>query len=182
MKRLACLLMVLILCFAAAVSRAFEYNEAGEWYTVQLIDNLATRSGPGTQYTGCGSYNIKGQNVTAIFWAYDKGGVLWVEIIFDYKGASRRAWTGAKRLNITSGQLQNMAYDEGSTFLGQGTVRYSTTPRFGPGVYYAPYDRTVSAGTKAWVITYNDGFAQIEFNWTNGEIFRCWIPEGDLDF
>ena len=181
MKRLICILASLVLCLAA-VNAFAEYNEAGEWYTVQLIDNLATRSGPGTQYTGCGSYNIKGQSVTAMHWAYDKNGVLWVEIEFTYKGGYRQAWTGAKRLNITASQLKNMAYDEGSTYLGEGTVSYAVTPRMDPGMLYAPYDRTVSKGTNVSVITRMDGFYEVEFLWTNGEIFRCWIPMESLNF
>ena len=182
MKRYIAVLAALVLCLAFTCSQADEYNEAGYTYTVKLIDNLATRSGPGTQYTGCGSYKIKGQQVTALYWAYDKGGVVWVEIEFSYGGGTRRAWTGAKRLSISSKQLSNMAYDEGSSYLGAGTVKWNETPRFGPGYWYAPYNKTVSRGQYVWVITRMNNFWQIEYTQSDGAIFRCWIPEDSLDF
>lgn len=182
MKKMIAILTVLVLCFAFAGAQAYDYNEAGYTYRVKLTDDLATRSGPGTQFTGCGSYRMKGQTVTALHYAYDNGGMLWVEIEFPYNGAYRRAWTGAKRLSISSSQINNMAYDEGSCYLGAGTVKWAVTPYFGPGYQYSAYDRTVSQGTYAWVITWYDGFWQIEYTQSDGAIFRCWIPEGALDF
>ena len=61
MKRfLTVLLAALLLCSVLSAALAADlYGLA--------IDNLATRSGPGTQYTGCGSYKIKGQQVTALY-------------------------------------------------------------------------------------------------------------------
>ena len=155
MKKMIAILTVLVLCFAFAGAQAYDYNEAGYTYRVKLTDDLATRSGPGTQFTGCGSYRMKGQTVTALHYAYDNGGVLWVEIEFPYKG---------------------------SCYLGAGTVKWAVTPYFGPGYQYSAYDRTVSQGTYAWVITWYDGFWQIEYTQSDGAIFRCWIPEGALDF
>jgi len=181
MKKLIAMMMLVVMCTAAAVAPA-----SGEQYvysiSARLIEDLATRSGPGTVFTGCGSYRMKGQNVTALSYAYDKGGVLWVEIEFTYGGAYRRAWTGAKRLNVGAKQLTQLPYDEGGSYLGYGTIKSQATPRFGPGMMYSPYSgKDFYRGTQVAVITWSDSFWLVECQ-QGGEVFRCWIPDWTLDF
>ena len=145
--------------------------------SVQLIEDLATRSGPSTTYTGCGSYKMKGQYVTALSRAYDNGGVLWVEIEFSYGGGYRRAWTGAKRLDISACQLASLPEEDFSSFLGYGTIALMTTLRFGPGSIYSSYgDRNLYKGDQVAVIRAENGYYLVEFYHTDGHILRCWIP------
>ena len=178
-KSLILLTLALLFCFV--------FSAQAENYTytcqVQLIDNLATRSGPGTQFTGCGSYTMKGKTVTALNCAYDKGGVLWVEIDFPYGGATRRAWTGAKRLKISNSQINNLYRGDYVAILGTGRITQRTAPFYGPGYYYAAYgDRDLRQGQSVTVIEYTNDFYQIECYHTDGKILRCWVPAYAVDF
>ena len=179
MRKLIVSMILIVLCTVMAAAANSE-----QYYAIQarLTDNLATRSGPGTVFTGCGSYKMKGQTVTVLSYAYDKGGVLWVEVEFSYGGAYRRAWTGAKRLNVKANKLTKLPYDEGANYLGYGTIKSQATPRFGPGMMYSPYSgKDLYRGTQVAVITWMDSFWLVEYQ-LGGEIFRCWIPDWTLDF
>ena len=181
MRKLAALMILTVLCAMAVISPA----NCEQFWSLQtrLTEDLATRSGPGTQFTGCGSYRMKGQNVTALSWAYDKGGVLWVEVEFTYGGAYRRAWTGAKRLSAGADRLTQLPYDEGSNYLGYGTISSQATPRFGPGMMYSPYSgKDLAGGTQVAVITWSESFYLVECYQRDGAILRCWIPDWTLDF
>ena len=181
MKRLITLIALIVLVTVTTVLPACGEQTV---YSIQtrLIEDLATRSGPGTQFTGCGSYRMKGQNVTALSWAYDRGGVLWVEVEFTYGGAYRRAWTGAKRLSANAKQLTRLPYDEGGSYLGYGTIKSQATPRFGPGMMYSPYSgKDLYRGTQVAVITWSDSFYLVECQ-QGGETLRSWIPDWTLDF
>lgn len=181
MKKLIALMILIALC---TVTLALPASADQYRYSIQtrLIEDLATRSGPGTQFTGCGSYRMKGQTVTALSWAYDRGGVLWVEVEFSYGGAYRRAWTGAKRLSAGANQLTSLPYYEGDGYMGYGTVNTRVSPRFGPGMMYAPYgDRDFYNGQQVAVLTWRDSFYLVESQW-NGEILHSWIPDWTLDF
>lgn len=181
MKKLIALLTLIVLCTVAAVIPASAEQQI-YYLQTRLTQDLATRSGPGTIYTGCGSYKMKGQTVTALSWAYDKGGVLWVEVEFTYGGAYRRAWTGAKRLGANANQLTQLPYDEGDYYLGYGTVNTQVSPRFGPGMMYSPYgDRDFYRGQQVAVLTWRDSFYLVQSQY-NGETLRSWIPDWTLDF
>ena len=98
MKKLFALMTLIVLFTVTTVLPA----GAEQCYAIsaKLTEDLATRSGPGTVFTGCGSYRMKGQTVTALSYAYDKGGVLWVEIEFTYGGAYRLTSGNPKTLEI----------------------------------------------------------------------------------
>jgi len=184
------LMMVLALCVAGGTALAGGWEipggnnpgggggYSGEYaISVRLIEDLATRSGPGTQYTGCGSYRMKGQYVKALSRGYDRGGVMWVEIEFSYGGGVRRAWTGAKRLDISERQLYSLPEGDPAYSLGVGTVTGRISPRFGPGTIYAPYgDRDFYSGAQVAVLRELNGFYMVECYHTNGEILRSYVP------
>ena len=188
MKKTICaFLTITLLCMTLSEALAGGYsipdnrgaNTGG--IRVQLIEDLATRSGPSTSYTGCGSYKMKGSYVTALAKAYDNGGVLWVEIEFSYGGGYRRAWTGAKRLNISSRQLASLPDADSGSFIGYGTVTGTTTPRFGPGTLYAAYgDRDLYRGNQVALIGYENGYYLAECYHTDGHILRAWIPASSV--
>ena len=165
-KSLILLTLALLFCFV--------FNAQAENYTytcqVQLIDN-------------CGSYTMKGKTFTALNCAYDKGGVLWVEIDFPYGGATRRAWTGAKRLKISNSQINNLYRGDYVAILGTGRIPQRTAPFYGPGYYYAAYgDRDLRQGQSVTVIEYTNDFYQIECYHTDGQILRCGVPAYAVDF
>ena len=188
MRRILVLIAALLVCLtgthAAAGSWSVPSNNSGSSnqsyvYSVsaKLIDDLATRSGPSTSYTGCGSYKMKGQTVKVLSRAYDQGGVMWVEVEFSYGGGYRRAWTGAKRLNLSSAQLASLPEEDFSSYIGYGTLNSSTAPRFGPGNIYAAYgDRDYYRGNRVAVIDSLNGYYKVESYHTDGKILRSWIP------
>ena len=193
MKRMLVLIAALLVCLAgtqaAAGSWTVPSNNSGSSnqnyaYSVnaKLTDDLATRSGPSTSYTGCGSYKMKGQTVKVLSRAYDQGGVMWVEVEFSYGGGYRRAWTGAKRLNLSSSQLASLPEEDFSSYIGYGTLNTSTAPRFGPGSIYAAYgDRNYYRGNRVAVIDIDNGYYKIESYHTDGKILRSWIPASCVD-
>ena len=196
MKKIAALITALILvCALSASALANGWTvpgnngstsgsySGGSYSTVQakLIEDLATRSGPSTQYTGCGSYKMKGQYVTVISRAFDNGGVQWAQVEISYGGSVRRMYTGVKRLSISNSQLAQVREEDMNYFIGYGTVTSTVNPKWGPGSWYATYtDRTIYSGSQVAVINSENGFYQVELYHTDGHVLRCWIPTGNV--
>ena len=156
-------------------------SNCGYGIQAELIEDLATRSGPSTQYTGCGSYKMKGQYVTVLSRAFDNGGVQWAQVEISYGGATRRMYTGVKRLNLSNRELSMIREEDMNFFLGYGVINGRVNPKWGPGSYYATYtDRTFYDGDEVAVINIENGYYQVECYHTSGEIFRCWIPAGNV--
>ncbi|MBP3720551.1 MAG: hypothetical protein J6J41_04390 [Clostridia bacterium] len=195
MKRMLCMVLALCLCLCCTGALAGGWtvpnnhgssgsgsSQSSYSVRVQLIDDLATRSGPSTSYTGCGSYKMKGQYVTALSRAYDGGGVMWVEIEFSYGGGYRRAWTGAKRLDISANQLKNLPEQDSYSYIGYGTVNARVAPRFGPDSIFSTYgDRDYRNGDRVAVIASENGYYMVESYYTDGNILRSWIPAGNVN-
>ena len=71
------------------------------------IDKLATRKGPGTQYDGGGTYNVKGQKIKVLAKAWDKrNSIWWVKCEIPYHGQIRVLWTGYKRFDKSTLPLE----------------------------------------------------------------------------
>jgi len=150
--------------------------------SAKLIDDLATRSGPSTGYTGCGSYRMNGQYVTVLSRKYDNGGVLWVEVEFSYGGGYRRAWTGAKRLNLSTSQLSRVPEEDPRNYLGYGVITGTVSPRFGPGSLYAAYsDRDYFRGDQVLVLASVNGYYLTECYMNDGKNLRSWIPASNVN-
>ena len=194
-KWMACIAAIMMICMACTTvtaagwvvpsnnSSGGSYSSGGSGYSIdaRLIDDLATRSGPSTEYTGCGYYQMKGETVRAVSRAFDKGGVLWVAVEFSYSGATRRVYTGSQRLNLTDSQLAKLPEENMTVFIGYGTVQESVNPKWGPGSWYVTYtDRTLNRGDRVAVISYENDYYMVECYHTNGEILRCWIPSYDV--
>ncbi len=71
------------------------------------IDKLATRKGPGTQYAGGGTYNVKGQYVKLLARAWD-GNIWWIKCEIPYRKEIRVLWTGYKRFDHSSFNLEDL--------------------------------------------------------------------------
>lgn len=192
MKKIIAVIITLVLAcgiFAGASANGWTVPgnsgsySGGSYSTVQakLIEDLATRSGPSTQYTGCGSYRMKGQYVTVISRAFDNGGVQWAQVEISYGGSVRRMYTGVKRLSISSSELSRVREENMNSFIGYGRVTSTVNPKWGPGSWYATYtDRTIYSGSQVAVITSENGFYQVELYHTDGKVLRCWIPTGNV--
>lgn len=72
---------------------------------------LATRKGPGTQYDGGGSYNVKGQQIKLLARAWD-GSIWWIKCEIPYHGEIRVLWTGYKRFDKDSFNLEDLPEEE----------------------------------------------------------------------
>ena len=189
MKKWSSLLAALVLCLMSVSATAGGWeipggssgSSGGYTCRVKLVEDLATRCGPGTQYAGCGSFKMRGQTVTAMSRAYDRGGVLWVEIEFSTGKGYRRAWTGAKRLDISKSQLSRLPDGDPTYSLGYGTITGWVQPRMGPGTLYAAYPNDdFYSGTAVAVLRSEGGYYMVERYRSNGDILRCWVPSGML--
>ena len=73
------------------------------------VSKLATRKGPGTQYEGGGTYNVKGQYIKVLAKAWDKrNGIWWVKCEIPYRKETRILWTGWKRFDHTTISLDDL--------------------------------------------------------------------------
>lgn len=72
-------------------------------------DKLATRSGPGTQYAGKGTYSVAGQYIRVLSRAWDsRNGIWWVKCAIPYKKETRILWTGYKRFDSETLPLESI--------------------------------------------------------------------------
>ncbi|MBR0464427.1 MAG: hypothetical protein IJJ23_08610, partial [Clostridia bacterium] len=78
-------------------SSSSEYARQGGY--ALAVDRLSTRTGPGTQYDGAGTYYVAGQWIFITGKAYDHGGVLWVKCEIPISDGYITAWTGWKRFD-----------------------------------------------------------------------------------
>ena len=193
MKKMMCLFAALMMCLGNSCALAGSWTVPGggaqspacsySGYGMQavLIEDLATRSGPSTTYTGCGSYKMRGTYVRVISRAFDNGGVQWAQVEFAYGGALRRAYTGVKRLSLSQADLARIPEEDLTRFIGYGTLNTAVNPKYGPGTNYATYsDRTMGRGTQVAVISAENGYYQVECYYNNA-VFRSWIPTGNID-
>ncbi len=85
-------------------------------------DKLATRDGPGTQYNGMGTYSVKGQWIKVLSKAVDSGNVMWVKCEIPYAGKTVIAWTGWKRFDHSTLDIDTVPYE------GQEAPRVTAAP------------------------------------------------------
>ena len=77
------------------------------------VDRLATRKGPGTQYEGGGTYNVKNQYIKVLAKAWDKrNGIWWVKCEIPYHGQTRVLWTGYKRFDHSTLSLDDLPEEQ----------------------------------------------------------------------
>ena len=138
-----------------------------------LSQKLSTRSGPGTGYEEYGTFLNPGDQVTLISRYYNSNDeIWWVQAEFTYQGATRRVYTGAKRIKEDTSLLPVEAA------LGAATVLADMKPLTGPGEHFAPLSGTVKAGQQGKLWAYENGYAQFEYR--DQEINRTrrvWIPQ-----
>ena len=111
------------------------------------ISNLATRTGPGTEYADGGTYSMKGKSVRVLSRAWDeRNEIWWVQCEIPYQGTTRVLWTGYKRFDSQSLPLESIPVES------PGSV---AIPNAGPGSVNAPGPQ--SSGN-AWQSAYRQFF------------------------
>ena len=110
MKKLIAICMtVLILCSMIMLPAGGEGNGNGAAVYGYTIDRLATRKGPGTQYAGGGTYNVKHQWIRVLAKAWDsRNSIWWIKCEIPYKDEIRVLWTGYKRFDHDSFNLDDL--------------------------------------------------------------------------
>ena len=173
----------LCLCCMPALADGGDGTGSGGWdgYRPEVMLNrrMATRPGPGTQYTELGSYFRKGTTLTAISAAYDeRNGIWWIQTEFSYHGELRRAYTGLKRLGMEATDVP-----EESILIPDAVVNRSVYAYWGPGYSYTMYNHPIPAGTEGTVWQIENGYAQLEFfDCEAGMTRRVWISLTALDY
>ena len=140
-------------------------------------ERLATRSGPGTDYTELGSYFQQGTWVRALSAAYDsKNGIWWIQVELTYLGEQRRVYTGVKRLEMNADMVRTEEPQE------VAKLTRSVYPYWGPGYGYSMYNDQVPAGTSGTVWAYEGLYAQFEYyDGSRGQYRRVWVPANSLE-
>lgn len=162
-----------------AVPTANPYQTAAPFAGVQVLtkERLATRSGPGTNYTGSGSYFQAGTWVKALSAAYDSTNeIWWVQVELTYSGELRRVYTGVKRLQMMADQVP-IEEEQGGAVVTRSVYGY-----WGPGYGYSMYGDRIPAGTTGTIWQREGSYAQFEyFDEAQQAYRRVWVPENALD-
>ena len=139
--------------------------------TVTTNKKLATRTGPGTQYDGAGSFGSAGMSVTVYSIWYDAGNVAWAEVLI----GNRRVYTGVSRLNNDKNRLNSVpvCYSQ----YRSARVTSGSTVFYGPGYSYALQDLSVTSGNYVSIVSTENDWAQVE--WGN---HRGWVPLSCLSY
>ena len=166
-----CAALVLLLCATAPALGDSNHVRL----TVTTTQRIASRSGPGTQYTGTGSYHKAGTQVVALTKAWDKrNGLWWVQIELTYAGKQRRVYTGEQRLAVDLGKIPE------EQEVGAGWVTTAATAYYGPGTQYAGMKDPVPYGQSCSVYNYENGYVQVHYQRADGTWHRAWIRQSDF--
>ncbi len=144
------------------------YYPATPYTPASLNQRMATRSGPGTQYTEELGTLPQSTDIALIEYVTTNG-TPWGMVEFYKNGMKHRAYTGMKRIN---------AYGP----VGQGTLEYfevhlsqATAVYYGPGFDYAQRQGTVPAGTLLRLYDFENGFAMCDYQ-SAGKWVRAYFP------
>ena len=182
-KNDVCLSEVMLVQYApAATAKAPQAQQAAVVYEsrpdvtgVTLLNKLATRSGPGTQYDEPGTFfgsNWQGQTVRVLGKHWD-GSIWWVLVDFNYGSmGSYRVWTGVQRVNVDLNKVKEI------NGIGQGTVNATTRTYRGPGGNYAEAGVSINSWKDVEVFGRENGYVEVEFQ--QGSMwYRLWVPESE---
>lgn len=179
---LATILLTLALMGCAMADSSSPGDNGGLGAQVEglTIDNLSTRSGPGTKFRDTGTYKVNGEYVRLLSYAYDNGGVCWVQCEVLYGNKLRRVYTGLKRFDTTTFDVDDLL-EECPT---EDRVKVTATSKamYGPGTGYDTYGSlTVDKGQTVTVIAIEGEYAQVEWK-TSKQSYRAWVPLHTLKY
>lgn len=163
MKRLLALLLTLILLGCTPALAATDATTTMP---------LATRTGPGTDYTEPGTFLRAGEPVIVHTKVYDEENrIWWVQVEFAHAGRNYRVYTGAQRLNVDLWNVPEEHVLEVSWML-DGMCGYA-----GPGYGYAYYDDLyIERERNCRIMEVEGEFALIDTVASNGAYCRVWVP------
>lgn len=124
------------------------YSGGGSLYGL-ATQKLATRSGPGTEYTEKGTYNVSGQYIRVLSRAWDKrNGIWWVKCEIPYKGETRVLWTGYKRFDNSTLPLESIPVDSayGGNPSGGNIAPVTIPPTTAPDTWKTVYRNFITSG------------------------------------
>ena len=140
-----------------------------------LLDKLATRSGPATEYEEPGTFfqnNWREKTVRVTGKQYD-GSIWWVEVDFEWKNNTwYRVWTGLKRVDVDLNLVQE------ARRLGTCSVN-PCDAWYGPGGNYAKAkSKVLFREDLIDIYGRENGYYQVDFYDVNREFQRrIWVPE-----
>ena len=138
-----------------------------------LNQSMHVRSGPGSAYSGIGTYFESGTEICVLTSARDSSGNCWIQVEFRSNGVLKRGYAPANCLSIDPNSLPS------ESSIGQYTVSQESNGRFGPGTEYGSQKLIVPSGAVIIVFAVENGYAQIEYT-ENGSLVRTWIPRSQL--
>jgi hypothetical protein len=143
------------------------------------LDNLSTRSGPGTDYRETGTYPLKGQTVALRSLAYDEDGVAWVQCDVRQGNLIRRVYTGLKRFDEATIDLSSLPTESAAG--RQAKVSDDAQALYGPGEGYGAYaGLTVNQGQTVTRLAQEGEYAHVEWA-TEAQTYRAWVPNEILN-
>ena len=143
----------------------------------RLNQKIATRTGPGTEYTEPGTYLTAGDTVEVISIVYDENDVAWVQLDFYVGTKRRRAYTGLNRVDAEVWRIPVERPLGNKCYLDR-----EVTPRMGPGTDYVralENKATLPYGTNCTLICYEGEWALIELTMAE-PVARMWVPRTSL--
>ena len=138
--------------------------------TVTLNQRMATRSGPGTQYTEELGTLPQDTAITLIHYVQDKNQVPWGLVEFYRHNQLYRAYTGMKRIDVLSGSATYVA--EYGTY---ASTTAATTVYYGPGTHYAARRQQLPAYKDLLVYQEENGFLLCEYQ-EGARVARGYVP------
>ena len=142
-----------------------------------LNQKMATRTGPGTEFTEPGTFMAKGDRVRIISVSIDENDVPWVQVDLTYGRKHIRAYTGLKRFDGVKLNDIPREFNYGI----ERELTQDVTPLYGPGSNYSAYSFTLKAGRSVTLIDDENGYAMCEFYAkSEQQWYRVWIPQGAL--
>lgn len=131
---------------------------------------LATRSGPGTDYTDTLTYP-QSTKITAYYTTFGNA-AQWICIEFTYRGEAYMLYTGVKRVDVYGALPGTETEESFGAYITQ-----DLTPYYGPGYHYAAAKHAVPSG--AYVTGFYqsaDGWLMFDYQVPGGKIQRAWAP------
>lgn len=165
--------VMLFLCLLMGCSAAFASTEANV-----TAERIATRSGPGTDYTEPGSFLWTGAEVAVHTKAYDPvNEMYWLQVEFTSGGERYRAYTGDWRLNADLTRVPDEILLNASAKLNGNTCGYA-----GPGYDYHLYDGLTLYGSyPCQIIEVENQFVLIDTYGSNQGLTRAWVHLSCID-
>ena len=158
---------------AQTAGPATVYESLPDVTGANLLMQIATRTGPGTEYEEPGTFfrnNWQTQTVK-VKGKHRSGNTWWVLVEFTSGNSRYRVWTGLRRVDVDPDKLKEIRA------LGKLHVD-PTEARCGPGTGYARQKDVLFYEDDIEFFGWENGYAEIDYYDVNREVQRrCWVPQ-----